>query len=188
MVFPLVKQRRIAALTKGAREIGERRRCDVRYPVGKRGRLGMANPSFEWLEHQIVVGAADSILYAERDGVIRYWNAASERIFGFTAAEALGQSLDLIIPERLRDRHWKGWDQVMASGVTRYGAGDTLSVPASRKDGTTVSVDFTIQLLKDDAGKVVGSAAILRDVTARFEREKALGKTLKELREKLAGK
>lgn len=148
----------------------------------------MPNPNLEWLEHQIVLGTSDSILYAERDGVIRYWNPASERIFGFTAEEAIGKSLDLIIPERLRERHWKGWDKVMETGVTRYGTGDTLSVPALRKDGAGLSVEFTIQLLRDDAGKIVGSAAILRDVTARFEREKALGKKLKELQQQLEGK
>src|SRR5512145_2303867 len=148
----------------------------------------MPTPSSEWLEHQIVVGSPDAILYAERDGMIRYWNAGAERLFGFSAAEAVGRSLDIIIPERLRDRHWKGWDKVMETGVSRYGARETLSVPAMRKDGSTVSVDFSIQLLKDEAGKVVGSAAILRDVTARFEREKALGKRLKELQQQLAGK
>ncbi len=148
----------------------------------------MAIPSPDWLEHQIVVGSPDAILYAERDGVIRLWNAAAEAIFGFTAAEAIGQSLDIIIPERLRERHWKGWDKVMETGVSRYGARETLSVPAQRKDGSTLSVDFSIQLLKDGAGKVVGSAAILRDVTPRFEREKALGARIKELQQKLAGK
>jgi PAS domain S-box-containing protein len=148
----------------------------------------MGAPTPEWLEHQIVVGSPDAILYAERDGVIHYWNAAAEAIFGFTAAEALGQSLDIIIPERLRARHWEGWDKVMESGVTRYGARETLSVPATRKDGSTLSVDFSIQLLKDEAGKVIGSAAILRDVTARFQREKALGQKLKELQAKVGGK
>jgi len=147
----------------------------------------MPTPTPEWLEHQIVAGAPDAILYAERDGVIRYWNAGAERIFGFTAPEAIGQSLDIIVPERLRDRHWKGWDQVLETGVTRYGGSDTLSVPASRKDGSPVSVDFTIQVVRDEGGRILGFAAILRDVTARFEREKALGKKLKELQQKLAG-
>ncbi len=147
----------------------------------------MPTPSPEWLEHQIVSGSPDGILYAERDGVIRYWNGGAERIFGYTAAEALGQTLDIIIPVRLRERHWKGWDHVLETGVTRYGGADTLSVPAARKDGSTVSVDFTIQILRDDGGRILGFAAILRDVTARFEREKALGKRLKELQAKVAG-
>jgi PAS domain S-box-containing protein len=148
----------------------------------------MPTPAPEWIEHEIVAGSPDAILYAERDGVIRYWNAGAERIFGFTPAEALGQSLDIIVPERLRDRHWKGWDHVLETGVTRYGGADTLSVPAMRKDGTTVSVDFTIQMLRDETGRILGFAAILRDVTARFQREKALGAKLKELQQKLAGK
>jgi PAS domain S-box-containing protein len=148
----------------------------------------MPTPTPEWLEHQIVVGSPDAILFAERDGVIRYWNAAAEAIFGYGAAEALGQSLDIIIPERLRKRHWDGWDKTMETGVTRYGARETLSVPAARKDGSTVSVEFSIQLLKDESGRIIGSAAILRDVSARFLREKALGTKLKELQQKLAGK
>lgn len=148
----------------------------------------MPTPDPQWLEHQILVGTPDAILYAERDGVIRYWNAGAERIFGFAAAEAIGQNLDLIVPERLRERHWKGWDHVLETGVTRYGAGDTLAVPALRKDGSTVSVDFTIQMLRDDAGRILGFAAILRDVTARFEREKALGKKLQELQRQLGSR
>jgi len=147
----------------------------------------MVTPSPDWLEHQIVVGSPDAILYAERDGVIRLWNPAAEAIFGFSAADALGQSLDLIIPERLRKRHWEGWDKVMESGITRYGK-EPLSVPAIRKDGSTVSVEFSIQLLRDEAGKIVGSAAILRDVTVRFEREKLMKAKLRELETKLAAK
>lgn len=146
----------------------------------------MTQPTAEWLEHQIVVGSPDAILYAERDGLIRYWNAAAERIFGFSAAEALGQSLDIIVPERLRARHWEGWDQVLETGVTRYGSGDTLSVPATRKDGSTLSVDFTIQMVRDEGGRILGFAAILRDVTARFDREKALKAKVRELEQKLA--
>ncbi len=148
----------------------------------------MPTPSGEWLEHQIVTGTPDAVLYAERDGVIRYWNAGAERLFGFSAGEAIGQNLDIIVPERLRERHWKGWDHVLETGVTRYGAGDTLAVPATRKDGSTVSVEFTIQVIRDDGGRILGFAAILRDVTARFEREKALGRKLKELQQALAAK
>jgi PAS domain S-box-containing protein len=147
----------------------------------------MPTPSPEWLEHQIVAGSPDAILYAERDGLIRYWNAGAERIFGFPAAEALGQSLDIIVPERLRARHWEGWDHVLETGVTRYGGAETLSVPATRKDGSTLSVDFTIQMVRDEGGRILGFAAILRDVTARFEREKALKAKVRELEQKLAG-
>ncbi len=129
---------------------------------------------------RIVEGAGDAILYADRAGVIRYWNAGCEATFGFSAAEAVGQSMDLIIPERLRARHWEGWERVMATGITRYGR-DLLAVPAARKDGTQISIEFTIQLLRDAAGQIVGASAIVRDVTARWKREKELRLKLKEL-------
>jgi len=135
----------------------------------------------------IVEGTPDGVLYADREGFIRLWNAGAERIFGFTAAEVVGRSLDVIVPERLRTRHWDGWDRTMASGTTRYGAGDLLAVPSLHKDGRTLSIEFSIQLLRAPDGSVAGSAAIIRDVTARFERDKALRLRLKELEGK-AGK
>lgn len=117
---------------------------------------------------------AEAIVYSDRDGLIRFWNAGAERVFGFTAEEALGQSLDIIIPERQRQRHWDGYDEVMKSGVSRYGSGDLLSVPATRKDGSRISVEFTIVPLKDANGAMLGMAAVMRDVSARFEEMKAL--------------
>jgi len=118
--------------------------------------------------------AADAIVYADAQGVIGFWNKGAERIFGFSEAEALGKTLDIIIPENLRARHWTGYAATMQSGRTRYGSGDLLAVPALRKDGTRISVEFTILLLHDDHGAVSGIAAILRDVTARFEEMKRL--------------
>lgn len=117
---------------------------------------------------------AEAIAYSDRDGIIRFWNAGAERVFGFTADEALGQSLDIIIPDRQRQRHWDGYDQVMKTGESRYGSGDLLSVPAMRKDGTRISVEFTIVPLKDADGAMLGMAAVMRDVTARFDEVKAL--------------
>ncbi len=117
---------------------------------------------------------AEAIVYSDREGIIRFWNAGAERVFGFTAEEALGQSLDIIIPERQRQRHWDGYDEVMKSGVSRYGSGDLLSVPATRKDGSRISVEFTIVPLKDADGAMMGMAAVMRDVSARFEELKAL--------------
>ncbi len=134
----------------------------------------------------IVEGAADAILFTDRGGKIRLWNAGAERIFGWTAAEALGRSMELIIPDRLRARHWENWDRVMETGVTRY-ATDVLAVPALRKDGSPLSIEFTIQLVRDAAGKILGPAAIVRDVTARFQREKELRLKLKELEGKAKG-
>jgi len=120
-----------------------------------------------------VAKAHDAIILADRDGVIRLWNPGAEAMFGYRAEEALGQTLDLIIPERLRARHWDGYRKAMAAGTTRY-ASQVLAVPATRKDGSTISVEFTIALLEEPAGALLGPAAIIRDVTARWEEERAL--------------
>ena len=117
---------------------------------------------------------ADAVIYADAEGLIRFWNKGAERIFGFDAAEALGRSLDIIIPESLRGRHWAGYEKTMRTGETRYGAGDLLTVPALRRDGARLSVEFTILPFHDDAGRMIGIAAVMRDVTARFEEMKAL--------------
>jgi len=136
--------------------------------------------TLEQMAARVVAGASDAILFADREGIVRLWNRGAEEMFGWSAAEAVGKSMDLIIPERLRARHWEGWRRVMETGVTRYGK-DVLAVPAARKDGTTISIEFTIQLIRDDAGRILGPAAIVRDVTARFQREKELRLRLKEL-------
>ena len=125
-----------------------------------------------WLFQRIVEGMAEAVIVSDRDGVIVLWNPAAEAMFGYSSAEALGQSLDLIIPERFRARHWAGYRAVMTSGVTRYGR-DLLAVPAMRKDDRRISLEFSIVLIRDDGGEVVGAAAIIRDVTARWERERA---------------
>jgi PAS domain S-box-containing protein len=118
--------------------------------------------------------APDAIVLADREGVIRFWNAGAERLFGFAAAEALGRSLDIIIPGPQRARHWEGYNRVMETGESRYGAGDVLAVPGLRKDGTRISLEFTVVPLHDPAGRMEGIAAILRDVTRRFEELRAL--------------
>ena len=120
----------------------------------------------------------DGVLLADDEGVIRMWNAGCERIFGFSAEEAIGQSLDIIIPENLRARHWEGYEQTMRTGKTRYGAGDLLGVPALRKDGTRISVEFSIVPFRNSDGRIVGIGAVMRDVTKKFEEMKALRKAL----------
>ncbi|MBV9016242.1 MAG: PAS domain-containing protein [Alphaproteobacteria bacterium] len=130
----------------------------------------------------IVAGCPDAIIYADAAGKIRFWNAAATRIFGFDRAEALGESLDLIIPERLRARHWQGYDHVMKGGESRYGKGDLLAVPARHKDGRQISVEFTILPMHDAAGAIAGIVAFLRDVTARFEETRALRRELAALK------
>lgn len=143
----------------------------------------MATWTHEGLCRRIVDGISDAVIFADREGIIRLWNAGAEALFGFTRDEALGRSLDLIIPEKQRARHWEGYRKVMATGVTRYGR-DLLKVPALRKDGARISVEFSILLVRDDAGEVQGAAAILRDVTARWEEERALRQRLAALERK----
>ncbi len=129
------------------------------------------------------------MIYADSGGVVPLWNEAATRIFGFTAEEALGQSLDLIIPERLRQRHWEGYYQVMRGGASRYGVGETLSVPAASKDGARLSIEFTVLPIRDGDGVMLGIAAFLRDATARFEEVRALRREIAALKaaERAAG-
>ena len=145
--------------------------------INSKGIFMTTTLSQDILEH-IVCQAPDAILYSDRDGIIRLWNQGAERIFGFSAQEAIGQSLDLIIPEAQRQRHWDGYHQTMATGITRYGT-KLLAVPALHQSGTRLSTEFSIIMLKDDAGQPCGVAAIMRDVSERHARDKAL-------REKLA--
>ena len=125
------------------------------------------------LYKEILEQAPDAILYADGDGIIRLWNQGAERIFGFSAVEALGRSLDLIIPEPQRQRHWDGYRQTMATGCTRYGTA-LLAVPALHHGGTRISTEFSIIMLRGEDGKPCGVAAILRDVSERHTKEKAL--------------
>jgi PAS domain S-box-containing protein len=122
--------------------------------------------------------ASDAIVATDRDGRIIFWNPGAERMFGFTAAEAAGQSLDLIIPENLRARHWTGYRHTMETGTSRYGHGDLLSVPGLAKDGRRVSVEFTIVLLRNAQQEVSGTVAVMRDVTKRFEEIRELKRRL----------
>ena len=127
---------------------------------------------------QLLQDSPDAILIADRDGAIRFWNTGAERMFGHTATEAMGQSLDLVIPENLRARHWQGYFRVMETGQTKY-LTEKLPSPGVRKDGSRLSLEFSMVLLRDDQGGIEGCATIMRDVTARWQKEK-------ELKERLA--
>ena len=132
------------------------------------------------LADAILDTSADAIIATDAQGIIFHWSPGAERIFGFSRSEAIGKSLDIIIPERLREKHWSGFHEVMGTGQSRYGAGDLLSVPALRKDGKTISSEFTIVPLRGPRGELLGMAAVLRDVTARFEELRALRRQLAE--------
>jgi PAS domain S-box-containing protein len=121
----------------------------------------------------------DAIVATDREGHILFWNPGAERIFGFAEREAMGQSLDLIIPENLRARHWEGFRHVMETGTSRYGRGDLLSVPGLTRDGRRISVEFTIVMLRDGE-RVTGTVAVMRDVTRRFEEVRELKRKLAE--------
>ena len=129
---------------------------------------------------KLVSAIGDAVLVSDATGAITLWNPAAERMFGYTEAEALGQSLDLICPERLRKRHWDGYHKSMETGETRYG-NDVLKVPAVHKDGRSMSIAFTVAMIYKPDGKVEAIAAIIRDETARFNEERALKKRLAEL-------
>ena len=124
----------------------------------------------------LVASMAEAIVYADGKGAIVWWNRGAEQMFGYSSAEAIGQTLDIIIPENLRARHWEGYDRTMETGESRYGAGDLLSVPAIRKDGSRLSVEFTIVPFKDDGGRITGIAAVMRDATKQFDEMRALRK------------
>lgn len=142
--------------------------------------------TYEWLCQRIVEDAQEAIIVADRVGVIRLWNSSAEAMFGYSAEEAMGQTLDLIVPERQREAHWAGFEEVMKTGVTRYGR-ELLKVPALRKDGGRISLEFSIGLLRDPEGEPVGAAAIMRDVTARWQEEKALRQRLTALETQVEG-
>lgn len=130
----------------------------------------------------LVNNAPDAIVYADVGGMIRFWNGGAERIFGYPASEALGKSLDIIIPNELRARHWEAYGETMRTGKTHYGAGEVLAVQASRKDGMPVPIEFTLLPFHDRHGRVLGVAAILRDATRHVEQTDALRKQLAALR------
>ena len=141
----------------------------------------------EWLYRRIVEESQIGILYADREGLIRLWNAGAEAMFGYRADEVLEKSMDLIIPERQRQRHWEGWARVMETGVTRYGR-EVLAVPAMRKDGSRISIEFNILLLRASTGEILGAAATIQDVTERWQQQKVLKSRLAALEAQAGGK
>jgi PAS domain S-box-containing protein len=131
---------------------------------------------------QLVRDLADAVVIADADGTIVFWNAAACRVFGWGADDALGQSLDRIIPERQRARHWEGYRRVMATGHTRYGD-RLLEVPALHRDGRRLSIAFTVSLLRRPGLTApIGIAAVIRDDTERWQERRSLRYELEQLR------
>ena len=129
---------------------------------------------------RVAEAVPDAVIVTDRDGMIVFWNAGAERIFGYRAEDAIGSSLDLIIPDRLRERHWNGFRHAVETATSRYGPSDLLAVPAQRADGRKISIEFTSALLIDHE-EVTFVAAVLRDVTERREKEMQLRRRLSQL-------
>jgi PAS domain S-box-containing protein len=129
--------------------------------------------------------ASDAIIFADLHGAIRRWSAGAETVFGYSRAEAVGRSLDLIIPERFREQHWTGYDRVLATGETKY-SGKPLVTRSARKDGSTIYIEMMLAVVKDGDGKVKGVVSVCRDMTERYQRERELRQRLAAL-EKGAG-
>ena len=135
----------------------------------------------------LVNSMGDALMVCDAQGAILLWNPACERLFGFSQAEVLGQTMDMIIPERLRGRHWDGYHKTMATGITKYGT-DLLKVPAVDKQGRAMSIAFTVSMLHGPDGKVNAIASVIRDETQRFNDDRALKKRIAELEALLAAK
>src|SRR5262245_57671378 len=140
----------------------------------------VAGVTEEWLATAVVRETPEPIVVTGPAGIIRLWNDGAARMFGYSADEAIDQSLDVIIPEKLRERHWKGYFQTMATGYTQY-ADKLLSVPATHRDGQRLSIEFSVALLRDDAGQIVGISAIMREISERRNAERALRAKIAEL-------
>lgn len=146
----------------------------------------MSEESRDLLCRRIVEGAPDGVVFSDQDGIIRFWNKGAEAIFGYSAEEAEGKNLDIIVPEKMRERHWEGYFRVMKTGTTRYGK-DLLAVPGIRKDGSRISLEFSVALIQDEDGALLGVSAVLRDVTARWQKEREMKERLSALEAQAKG-
>ena len=147
--------------------------------TGDSAGAGGAFEMTEELAKRILDGAPDAVICADGAGIIHYWNSGAQDLFGFTAEEMAGQTMDAIVPENLRARHWEGYERVVGHGEpSRYGRGELLKVPALHKDGHRVSIEFTLQILEEAGGRI--AVATLRDATEAFQEMRELRRQLAE--------
>jgi PAS domain S-box-containing protein len=147
---------------------------------------GMVTSPVSDLASRVIATSRDAVVVADPEGRIIFWNPGAVATFGYPPEDAIGQTLDLIIPERLRSRHWDGYSATMTTGVTRY-ADDVLAVPAIRRDGSRISIEFRVSLLLGGDGRPEAIAAVIRDVTRRWQAEQELRKELADLRAQVQG-
>lgn len=136
---------------------------------------------YQWMVEQ----CPDGIIYSDAQGKVAYWNAAAEKIFGFTAEQAMGQSLDIIIPEKLREPHWRGFYAAMEAGTTKH-KGKALPTRGLKADGSVIYVELSFAVIVDDQGKAIGALSQARDIDESYRKAKADKARLKELEQKLA--
>ena len=129
---------------------------------------------------RLVAQAPDAMIFADRSGVIRAWNTAAERVFGHPATDAIGERLDLIVPEQFREAHWAGWERAIGEGQTKY-VGQSVPTRAERADGTPITVELGFAIILDDAGASIGALATARDISERWEQDRATRRRLREL-------
>lgn len=133
----------------------------------------------------LVNQSPDAIVFSDIQGVIRVWNPAATRVFGFTEDEAVGQNLDIIIPERFREAHWKGFERAISNRKTKY-SGQALATRSVHSDGTPIYVELSFSVVVDNKGEVLGALAHARDITERFEKDRENRKRMQALEAELA--
>jgi PAS domain S-box-containing protein len=136
------------------------------------------------LPKALIEHLAEAVIFADRDGVIRLWNPGAHADFGYSADEVLGRRLDVLIPERLRPRHWAAFDAAIETGEMKHGR-ESMATRSLHKDATDLYLDLSFALVKDAHGHVLGAAAVARDITGRFRAEKESRRRIEDLQQQL---
>jgi len=134
---------------------------------------------------ELIAQGPDAMIFADREGIIRTWNAAAVRIFGHAQAHAIGQSLNLIVPDQYREAHWSGWDCALAAGETKY-VGQSVPTRAERADGSPITIELGFAIVLDEEGEAVGALATARDISERWDRDRETRRRLRDLEAELA--
>ncbi len=134
----------------------------------------------EGLYKQIIDNTSDAVIFADTEGVIRLWNHGAEALFGYSAEESMGQTLDIIVPDQFREAHWAGYRRAMTRGQTQYGR-QAMLTRSMTKNSNTIYIEMTLAVLHGDAGQALGALAMVRDATEKRAQERALRQRVAEL-------